>query len=234
VEVSTCNNINISFAEITTGGMVNCSEPDEPSTPANFMLLGQVIDLDFTGEFDGTATVCFPYDEDLVEGNEEDLQLLHRNDGETEWQNITTTIDTVLNVICGTITSFSEFAVAEPESTTTSSSGSSGGCFIATAAYGSYMEPHVMTLRHFRDSFLLTNKPGRIFVAAYYKYSPPIADFIAQHDTLRSVTRVGLAPLVGFSWLVMHFGSTVALALLFSMFITILGLSHILLFRSRS
>jgi hypothetical protein len=234
VEVSTCNDINISFAEITTGGMVNCSEPDEPSTPANFMLLGQVIDLDFTGEFEGNATVCFPYDEDLVEGNEEDLQLLHRNDGETEWQNITTTIDTVLNVICGTITSFSEFAVAEPESTTTSSSGSSGGCFIATAAYGSYMEPHVMTLRHFRDSFLLTNKPGRIFVAAYYKYSPPIADFIAQHDTLRSVTRVGLAPLVGFSWLVMHFGSTVALALLFSMFITILGLSHILLFRSRS
>jgi hypothetical protein len=83
-------------------------------------------------------------------------------------------------------------------------------CFIATAAYGSYMEPHVMTLRQFRDSYLLTNKLGTKFVEAYYKYSPPMAHFIAGHDSLRSVARIGLAPLVGFSWMAMNHGIMIA------------------------
>jgi DNA-binding beta-propeller fold protein YncE len=34
-------------------------------------------------------------------------------------------------------------------------------CFIATAAYGSYWEPHVMTLRQLRDSHLLTKNWGQ-------------------------------------------------------------------------
>jgi len=71
-----------------------------------------------------------------------------------------------------------------------------GGCFIATAAYGSLLEPHVVLLRHFRDRFLLTNRPGTFFVKQYYKYSPPVADFIAIHSGLRAVTRILLYPLV--------------------------------------
>jgi hypothetical protein len=84
--------------------------------------------------------------------------------------------------------------------------GGGGGCFIATAAFGSYMEPQVTTLRTFRDQYLLTNAPGMAFVHAYYRLSPPMADFIAQHDTLRAVTRGALLPLIGVSTLMISTG----------------------------
>lgn len=74
--------------------------------------------------------------------------------------------------------------------------GGGGGCFIATAAYGSYLDPHVMVLRNFRDNVLLQSELGTAFVKFYYKHSPPIADFIAQHDTLRMLMRLALTPLI--------------------------------------
>ena len=75
-------------------------------------------------------------------------------------------------------------------------SGGGGGCFIATAAFGSPMAPEVALLRAFRDSCLLTNSPGRLFVEFYYWISPPIADFISRDESLRQITRIILWPLV--------------------------------------
>lgn len=75
-----------------------------------------------------------------------------------------------------------------------------GGCFIATAAFGSKFEKQVKLLRRFRDIYLIPHTIGRVFVRAYYRYSPPIADFIAKHDSLRTVVRVSLLPVVGACW----------------------------------
>ena len=83
-----------------------------------------------------------------------------------------------------------------PSSNTASGGGGGGGCFIATAAFGSPMAPEVALLRAFRDSCLLTNSPGRLFVEFYYWISPPIADFISRDENLRQITRIILWPLV--------------------------------------
>lgn len=84
--------------------------------------------------------------------------------------------------------------------------GSGGHCFIATASYGSSIESHVKIFREFRDRFLLKNSIGQAFVSLYYTYSPPIADFIADHDNLREVARLGLLPFVGLSWIILKTG----------------------------
>ena len=64
-----------------------------------------------------------------------------------------------------------------------------GYCFIATAAYGTETATELDILRAFRDQILLKNALGSRFVEAYYKLSPPVADFIARNDFLRAVVR---------------------------------------------
>ena len=92
------------------------------------------------------------------------------------------------------------------------------GCFIATAAFGSKFEKHVQLLRRFRDLYLMPNNIGRAFVKAYYRYSPPMADFIAKHDVLRTMVRWSLAPLIAVSWMLLHFGAVPTLLLMGLMF----------------
>lgn len=102
------------------------------------------------------------------------------------------------------------------------SSGGSSGCFIATAAFGSKFEEHVQLLRRFRNLYLMPYKIGCVFVNAYYRYSPPAADFIADHNILRVMVRWSLLPLVGLSWMLLHLGTSQTLMLLLVMGSTVL------------
>jgi hypothetical protein len=63
-------------------------------------------------------------------------------------------------------------------------------CFIATAAYGTDTAKEIDILREFRDTILLPNSLGTKFVSLYYRTSPPIANFISQHEVLRTAVRV--------------------------------------------
>lgn len=97
------------------------------------------------------------------------------------------------------------------------------GCFIATAAYGSLMEPHVQILCDFRDRFLLTHSVGKNFVHFYYKYSPPAAGFIAKHDSIRALVCAGLLPLVGFGWVTLKVGIIPTMVLMLLSAVVIIG-----------
>ena len=72
-------------------------------------------------------------------------------------------------------------------STGTGGGGGGGGCFIATATYGTPMAQEIDALRDVRDAYLLNNVSGTAFVDAYYRFSPPVADLIAEHDALRAL-----------------------------------------------
>jgi len=94
-----------------------------------------------------------------------------------------------------------------------------GGCFIATAAYGSSMADNVIVLQEFRDNILLKNSVGRSFVRFYYKVSPPLADYIEGHESLKTAVRIGLMPLVAVSYSALHFGPLVTAIILAVLFV---------------
>jgi len=97
----------------------------------------------------------------------------------------------------------------EPEEKTTP-------CFIATAAYGSPLHPHLDILRDFRDHYLMPSKFGRRLVECYYRYSPSVADLIAKHKALKVVVRASLLPLVAFSYSLLHLGPIITASMILS------------------
>jgi uncharacterized repeat protein (TIGR02543 family) len=72
---------------------------------------------------------------------------------------------------------------------TPSDSPPSEGCFIATAAYGTPTAEQIEVLREFRDIVLLESTAGSQFVTLYYRFSPPVADFISENSFLRTLVR---------------------------------------------
>jgi hypothetical protein len=114
---------------------------------------------------------------------------------------------------------FTTLAIAEVVNQAVADGSGSSGCFIATAAFGFPMQPYVKILREFRNRILLNNSIGKALVNFYYKYSPPMADCISRHDSLRAMVRIFLLPVVGMSWMALKFGpaSTLGLLLLFAL-----------------
>ena len=72
-----------------------------------------------------------------------------------------------------------------------------GGCFIATAVYGTPYAEEVVILKTYRDNFLLNRLIGRFFVGIYYRISPYFARRISKSEILKEMIRIGIiVPLI--------------------------------------
>ena len=70
-----------------------------------------------------------------------------------------------------------------------SSSNSSGGCYIATMAYGDHNHSQVMILRQFRDEILNKFVLGRWFIRIYYRYAPLMVKHLKDKKTTNNIIR---------------------------------------------
>lgn len=63
----------------------------------------------------------------------------------------------------------------------------SGGCYVATAVYGSYDCPEVWTLRRYRDYSLAKTWYGRAFIYTYYAISPMLVKWFGETKWFKSM-----------------------------------------------
>lgn len=71
-----------------------------------------------------------------------------------------------------------------------------GGCYVATAIYGSYDCPEVWTLRRFRDDTLDRTWYGRAFIRTYYAISPTLVRWFGACGWFQRLFRAPLDRLV--------------------------------------
>ena len=65
----------------------------------------------------------------------------------------------------------------------------SGGCYVATAVYGSYDCPQVWILRRYRDQFLASHGWGRTFIKLYYAVSPTVVKLFGKTNWFNRLWR---------------------------------------------
>lgn len=70
-----------------------------------------------------------------------------------------------------------------------SQTSNTGGCYIATMAYGDYDHPQVLELRRFRDEVLLRNDFGKILVKFYYTISPHIVRVLKDQKSINKLIK---------------------------------------------
>jgi uncharacterized repeat protein (TIGR01451 family) len=167
-----------------------------PVTDLHVGLIPLLHDLTISSTGGGAVTTpgegTFIYDRGAV------VNLVATSDADYQFDNWTGDVGTIVNVNAATttITMSGNYSITANFEKVTPHG---GGCFIATAAYGTPMAEEVQILREFRDEYLLTNPVGKGLVGFYYRVSPPIAEFITEHPSLKPIVRAGLVPAVAMS-----------------------------------
>ncbi|MHA1542829.1 MAG: penicillin acylase family protein, partial [Candidatus Hodarchaeales archaeon] len=105
--------VNITFSEVTNGGITNVEKSVEgPEPPSDFIAVSDYYDITTDATFSGSIAIAIPYVETQIYANEQFLRLLHW-DPTSGWLDITTDVDTINNIMYGEALQLSKFLIAE-------------------------------------------------------------------------------------------------------------------------
>ena len=107
--------VMLSFPTVTTGGTTTLTTSTTGPTPPGGFSVGDpptYFDISTTATFSGDVEVCISY-AGLAFTNESLIRLYHFVLPSAVWQDVTTSLDPVNDVVCGLTSSFSPFAVLQ-------------------------------------------------------------------------------------------------------------------------
>lgn len=108
--------VGITYSSVTSGGNASLTTSTTGRPPPNGFRVGRrgaYYDISTTATFDGNITICINYDETNFR-RESQIRLYHFDNG---WQDVTTSLDTDNNQVCGVVSHLSPFAIFEPVNT---------------------------------------------------------------------------------------------------------------------
>lgn len=107
-EISGTSPVTLTFDNVTSPGVTSLTtSPSGPAVPSGFNAGGVYYDITTNASFSGLVEVCVSYNPSLLSGPESDVRLLHYD--AAAWVDITTSVDTLANVVCGETSSLSPF-----------------------------------------------------------------------------------------------------------------------------
>jgi large repetitive protein len=107
--------MTVTFGTVTQAGQTNVTVSNTGSAPPPNFQLGNpptYYDLTTTATFTGGAVVCINYG-GITFNNQSAIKLFHSENG--VWVDRTTSTNTTTHTVCGTVSSFSPFILAEPQ-----------------------------------------------------------------------------------------------------------------------
>jgi Tol biopolymer transport system component len=109
----TVDDVTVTFSEVNGEGVTTIMRDDDPpEAPTGFIFDYEFYELNTTAEVTGPVTICMTYtDGEVPPAAEDDLAILHYDEQEQMWEDITTSRDTVSNTICGQTDGLSPFAL---------------------------------------------------------------------------------------------------------------------------
>jgi YVTN family beta-propeller protein len=133
--------INITLGGVSSPSCTLSSELSiNAAPPTNFQLItGSSYEITSDCAFTAPITICLNYNDSAVQQSEANLKLFHHNG--QNWEDITTSVDTNNNKVCGQTTSLSPFGVFEaiPPATTTKVPVQNGLWLIPSVLAGQYL-----------------------------------------------------------------------------------------------